>query len=69
MGSKRDLAWSEANVRELGAAHVMNTRPGGQTPADDLLAGHRHLRLENSELSADQPAARIVDWLAARPRR
>ena len=65
--SKRDLAWSEANVRELDAAHVMNTRADQSTPAIDLLADFAHLRLDNSVLSADQAAERIVAWLADRP--
>ena len=65
--SKRDLVWSDAHVREMDAAHVMNTRPGHRTPADDLLAGYPHLRLDNTELTPDESAARILDWLASRP--
>ena len=64
--SKRDLAWSEAHVRELDAAYVMNTRPGHPTPADVLLAGFAHLRLDNTHLSPEAAAAEIVAWLDAR---
>ena len=64
--SKRDLAWSEANVRELEAAHVMNTDPERRTAATDLLSGFAHLRLDNSALSPDEAAEQIVDWLGTR---
>ncbi len=62
--SKQDLAWSEAHVRELDAAHVMNTDPGRPAPADAVLAGLAHLRLDNSALSPQEAAERIVAWLA-----
>ena len=65
--SKRDLAWSDAHVREMEAAHVMNTRPGHPSPAADLLAGFAHLRLDNTDLTPEQSAAEIVAWLDARP--
>ena len=64
--SKRDLDWSDAHVREMDAAHVMNTRPGGATPADVLLADFAHLRLDNSTLTPEQSAAEITAWLDAR---
>lgn len=62
--SKRDVAWSEGNVREL-ERHVMNT--GGEravpTPGERMLAGHRHLRLDNTDLPADEAAEEILAWL------
>jgi len=64
--SKRDLAWSEAHVRELEASVVMNTRPGRPTPADEVLAGFAHLRLDNSLLTPEQTAKEITTWLAGR---
>ena len=64
--SKRDLAWSDAHVRELDAAHVMNTRPGRPTPADAVLADFAHLRLDNSHLTPEESAAEITAWLGAR---
>jgi hypothetical protein len=65
--SKRDLAWSEANVHELEASYVMNTRPGHPTPADTLLADFAHLRLDNSALTAEQAADEIIAWLGSHP--
>ncbi|MCW2792522.1 MAG: hypothetical protein JWO76_1620 [Nocardioides sp.] len=64
--SKRDLVWSEANVRELESTYVMNTRPDHPTPAAALLADFAHLRLDNSGLTPEEAAAEIVAWLDAR---
>jgi hypothetical protein len=61
--SKRDLAWSDAHVRELDATHVMNTDPDRPTAADRVLAGLPHLRLDNTDLSPEESAAAIVAWL------
>jgi len=63
--SKRDVEWSDANVREL-EQYVMNTEPDGhapQTPGDRLLAQHRHLRLDNTDVSPGDAAAQILAWL------
>lgn len=64
--SKRDLEWSDANVREM-ERFVMNTspRPGVDPalPGTLLLARHRHLRLDNADLAPDHAAARILAWL------
>jgi hypothetical protein len=64
--SKRDLAWSDAHVRELDAAYVMNTHPDRATPADEVLAGFAHLRLDNSHLTPEQAATEITTWLDTR---
>ncbi|MGZ4487195.1 MAG: AAA family ATPase [Nocardioides sp.] len=61
--SKRDLAWSDAHVRELDAAYVMNTDPARPTPADDVLADLPHLRLDNTALSPDAVADAVLEWL------
>ncbi|MGZ6741090.1 MAG: AAA family ATPase, partial [Nocardioides sp.] len=61
--SKRDLAWSDAHVRELDAAYVMNTDPARPTPADDVLAHLPHLRLDNTALSPDAVADAVLEWL------
>lgn len=61
--SKSDLAWSDAHVREVDALR-MNTdleRPG---PADGVLAEHRHLRVDNTDLAPEEVAARTLAWLA-----
>lgn len=65
--SKRDLAWSDAHVREMDVEHVMNTRPEHPTPATELLSDFAHLRLDNSALTPVEAAARIVDWLESEP--
>ncbi len=60
--SKRDLDWSHGNVVEL-ERFVMST---GEAPtvADDLLAAHEHLRIDNTSLSAAEAADRVVAALA-----
>ena len=60
--SKRDLAWSEDNVREMEGL-VMNTDPSATTPASEVLDGHRHLRLDNTALTPEQAAEQILEWL------
>lgn len=61
--SKPNLDWSDNNVRELDV-HTLNTAEGVATPADELLNAFPHLRLETAELSVDQIADRVLDWLA-----
>jgi hypothetical protein len=59
--SKRDLQWSDGNVREM-ERYLMNTdRPslGGA-----FVAGHPHLRLDNADLSPEDVAAQVLGWLA-----
>ena len=66
--SKRDLAWSDGNVREMESQHVMTTAGGADssgTPGERLLAGQRHLRLDNTGLSAEAAAVEILAWLDA----
>lgn len=61
--SKRDLDWSDANVREL-ERHVMNTDGrASNLPALGLLHAHRHLRLDNTDLPPEHAAERILTWL------
>ena len=43
----------------------MNT--GVPTPADVLLAGHPHLRLDNSTLSAAEAARQVTAWMDQLP--
>ncbi len=64
--SKRDVEWSDGNVREL-ERHVLNTHSDRRLPADAVLARHPHLRLDNTDLSADEAAIRILDWLVHLP--
>jgi hypothetical protein len=65
--SKADLVWSDAHVRELEQRHRMNTDPRLPSPADEVLAAHRHLRLDNSGLPPEETARQVLAWLDARP--
>lgn len=63
--SKRDLDWSDSNVRDM-ERHVMNTEAAaerGDLPGLRLLSQHRHFRLDTSQLTPEQSAERIFDWL------
>jgi len=60
--SKRDVAWSDDNVREL-ERHVMSTRADLPLPADAVLSRHPHLVIDNTDLSADEAAEWILAWL------
>lgn len=60
--SKRDVEWSDGNVREL-ERHVMNTRGDRPLPADEVLGRHPHLVLDNTSLTADETAEWILAWL------
>lgn len=61
--SKRDVEWSDQNVRELDE-HVLNTGFGDRTVAEDLLDQHRHLRLDNTNLEPAEAAKEILTWLS-----
>lgn len=63
--SKADLAWSEAHVREVEQRYRMNTDPDVPSPADAVIAPHRHLRVDNTDLAPDTVAARVLAWLDA----
>jgi hypothetical protein len=62
--SKRDVDWSDTNVRELEAGHRMTSEPGRDAPGERLLARWPHLVVDNTDLSADETADRILAWLA-----
>lgn len=61
--SKRNVEWSDGNVREMDR-HVLNTgvRP---TPADELVAAYPHLRIDNTHRSPEEVAAEALTWVAA----
>ncbi len=65
--SKRDLDWSDGNVRDLESC-VMVTDPHRepQTPGERLIAAYPHLRLDNTHLGPDEAADRILEWLDSR---
>lgn len=62
--SKRDLEWSDTNVRELEADYRMTSEPGRDAPGERLLARWRHLVVDNTDLAADEAAERVLAWLA-----
>ena len=65
--SKRDVTWSDGNLRQM-EDHVMNTARGAdpaRTPGERLLAAHRHLRLDNTGLTPEEAAGEILAWLDA----
>lgn len=43
-----------------------DAHPDLTTPADEVLAGFAHLRIDNSLLTPEQTAAGITTWLDAR---
>jgi hypothetical protein len=61
--SKRDLEWSDANVRGLEAEHRMTSVPGCDAPAERLLARWPHLIIDNTDLDPGAVAERILTWL------
>jgi hypothetical protein len=63
--SKRDLEWSDANVRGMEASYRMTSEPGHDAAGERLLARWPHLVLDNTDLSADETADRILAWVAA----
>lgn len=63
--SKRDLAWSDDNVRGL-ERYQMNT--GRPSPADEVIAAFPHLRIDNSDRSPEDVAAEVLAWVAATSR-
>jgi hypothetical protein len=60
--SKRDVAWSDDNVRGLERLQ-MNT--GVPSPADDVIAEFPHLRIDNTERTPEDVAAEVLAWLSA----
>jgi hypothetical protein len=62
--TKRDVEWSDGNVREL-ERYRLNSDPTGErpTPADRFLREHPHLHLDTTALSASQTAERVLAWL------
>lgn len=59
------MAWSDGKVRDF-ERFTMNTdgdAADDPTPGGRMLAGHRHLRVDNTDLSADETAEVILAWL------
>jgi hypothetical protein len=58
--SKRDLAWSDDNVRSL-EQYQLNT--GIPSVGDAVLARHPHLRIDNTDLSPEDVAEEVLAWI------
>lgn len=61
--SKRNLEWSEANVRGMETRHRMISEPGRDAPGERLLAQWPHLVIDNTDLEPGTVAERILTWL------
>ena len=61
--SKRDLEWSDNNVRELEAGYRMTSDAGRDGPGERLIARWPHLAIDNTDLSADETAEQVLAWL------
>lgn len=59
--SKRDVEWSDGNVRDLDV-HQLNSH-AGLAAAEPLLTGFPHVLIETADLDAQQVAERVTDWL------
>ena len=57
--SKRDLEFSQANLLKMDADYTLNTG-GSRTKAEDLIEQHDQVRIDNTHLTAQQTAERIV---------
>ncbi len=66
--TKRDLEWSDGNVRDM-EAHQLNTDPTGSkpTPADGFLTRNPLLRLDTRSLAVAEVAEIALDWLNPAP--
>ncbi|HEY3528173.1 MAG TPA: AAA family ATPase [Nocardioides sp.] len=60
--SKRDLAWSDENVRGLERVQMSTGVP---SPADEVIADCPHLRIDNTDRPPEDVAAEVLTWLAS----
>jgi hypothetical protein len=61
--SKRDVEWSDDNVRQLEADYRMTSEPGRDAPGERVLARWPHLVVDNTDLAAGEVADRALAWL------
>ena len=64
--SKRDVEWSEGNVRRIEGEWRMRSEPGRDAPGERLLARWPHLVVDNTDLEPGTVAERILTWLVTR---
>mgnify|MGYP006208666579 CR=1 FL=1 len=60
--SKRDVEWSDDNVRQMETEWRM-TSADGYHVAGELLTQHPHLVLDTDEVAATRSAALILEWV------
>ncbi|MCK0112849.1 AAA family ATPase [Ornithinimicrobium sp. F0845] len=60
--SKRDLEWSDDNVRQMEATWQMTSADGDHV-ASELLDQHPHLVLDTVGVSPAESAASIIEWV------
>ena len=58
--SKRDVAWSDDNVRSLERFQMTTGTP---SPADDVIAEFPYLKIDNTDRSPEQVAAEVLAWV------
>jgi hypothetical protein len=61
--SKRDLAWSDDNVRAM-EQYQLNT--GRSSVSDAVIARHPHLRIDNTDRTPEDVAAEVLAWTGDR---
>jgi hypothetical protein len=64
--SKRNVEWSDDNVRQMDTDWAM-TSAAGHHAAGELLARHPHLVLDTVGQTPTVTAARIIEWVTALP--
>lgn len=65
--SKRDVEWSDDNLRQMEAEWEM-TSAAGHHEADGLLSQHPHLVLDTVGIPPAESATRILAWVSTLPR-
>ncbi|MEV6284844.1 hypothetical protein [Kribbella sp. NPDC051770] len=60
--SKRNVEFSERNLLDMDAQYTLNTG-GPRTKAEDFLAQHPYIRIDNTHLTPDETAAQILKTL------
>jgi hypothetical protein len=62
--SKRNVEWSDTNLRSVERYRLATSTDGARSgPGDEVIAGYPHLRLDTTALSAEDAAGAIASWL------
>lgn len=65
--SKRDVEWSDSNVRQMETEWEM-TSASGHHAAGELLSRHPHLVLDTVGVAPARSAASMLEWVGTLPR-